>query len=326
MVIIDKQPPSSGNSYRHSVRPLLANGTLAYGPLVEDQRSRVVSAQLIDVGTVTLAIALSEPTIDTTALPVRVVLIDLRTDKQIATLDEPQPGSRFAACIEPIGDCDNDGVRDVAISAPWESTQGRTGSVYVYSGQNWGLLYKITSTSLATPDAIEGLGTCIKSIGDINGDNIEDLAVASSGTARGERTPELMSSYAQVALCDGRTGALVRSLPIPDDQDAVFGFGDSIESVGDVDGDKMPDLAIGHSGAFDENQRSVGCIYVISGRTFKPLDTLWGCEVDGDFGGDIEAVVAHDTITLVARSLNECVCFDIRAGYHKVRWRMPLRY
>ena len=110
------------------------------------------------------------------------------------------------------------------------------------------------------------LGAAVAGVGDVNGDGIGDVAV-------GELAPSVPGSTIppRVTIRDGSTGQIIYVM-----QNQVTGgsgFGSAIEGIGDVDGDNIPDIAVGaYGGAALPN----GGIYVFSSQTSALLWSFLG--------------------------------------------------
>lgn len=130
------------------------------------------------------------------------------------------PGAAFGTHVAAVGDVDGDGYGDVLVGAPGIRR------AYLYRGSPSG----VTSAPVAFVGAADsGFGEAVASAGDFNGDGYGDIAVGSpaAGTVSiflGGTSPD---TSADITL---RGGA---------------GFGASITSVGDLDGDGFEDLAVG---------------------------------------------------------------------------------
>ena len=158
-------------------------------------------------------------------------------------------GDRFGSSIAHIGDLNGDGFGDLAVGA----TQGGSGvgSVDIlFLNASGGV---ISSTRIASglnggPTLANGdsFGVSVAHLGDLNGDGVSDLAVGASaddtgGTDRGAvhilflNTDGTVSSSLKIASGQSGGPALTN-----DDR-----FGSSIANLGDLDGDGVPDLAVG---------------------------------------------------------------------------------
>ncbi|RKY20111.1 MAG: hypothetical protein DRQ55_08795 [Planctomycetota bacterium] len=166
---------------------------------------------------------------------------------------------RFGVSSAPLGDLDQDGVPDLAVSL--QDGVGGTGAGAVH------LLYLRPDGSLDHASTIseslggftgeiepaDFFGVSLANVGDLDNDGIPELAVGAfedddGGPARGavwilflDRDGWVRSSTKISSLQGGFTGEL-------DDGDR---FGTSLASLGDLDGDGLPELAVGASGDDD---------------------------------------------------------------------------
>ncbi|MCB0401417.1 MAG: FG-GAP repeat protein, partial [Flavobacteriales bacterium] len=179
-------------------------------------------------------------------------------------------GDQFGLA-EAIGDLDNDGVIDIAISAPNDDDGGTdrgavwicfmTDSGYVKSEQK---ISDTVGSFTGTLDDSDKFGLSLCSVGDLNNDTTIDLAVTAvgdddGGTNRGAiwflmlDTDGTVKSYDKVNTTDT---LLVDTVVGGDD------FSCGISSFGDRNGDGQIDLLVGARNAADTS-RATGEVYVI---------------------------------------------------------------
>jgi len=222
-------------------------------------------------------------------------------------------GDALGGGLAAIGDLDGDGRTDLAASARW----GRGGPLRLLSGSD--------GRTIAKRDIRAGV---VLATGDVDCDGAPDLAL------------DLHRDYAKsgrVALVSGASGAVLAEYPYPDimpDFGGPMGVGDI---DGDIDGDGVPDLAIGdanyrlpadapdvrtlsfaRAANLESRPSSVswesGCVVVRSGRTGEVVFGVWaprertiglglevarGPDVDGDGWEDL--LVNDDARSLVFR-------------------------
>jgi len=139
---------------------------------------------------------------------------------------------------------------------------------------------------LLPTDEVNGLHSSVAAAGDVDGDGVPDFALAQRGPgATGFGEPAEQGPLELVWILSGKDGSLLRTLRPPR---ACQVFGQTLENVGDLDGDGRVDLAV--SGADH--------VWVFSGADGKILHELAGgagfgysmsgaLDVDGDGGPDL---------------------------------------
>jgi hypothetical protein len=135
----------------------------------------------------------------------------------------------FGRAVTSLGDLDGDGVTDLAVGAP--------GPAYS-SGNAVHVLFLNTNGTVKSHQLITGVnrfGSSVGSLGDIDGDGVTDLAVGAADTRTG--TVELLFLTANGT--ERSRGQIASN---------VGGYGTSVASLGDLDGDGLTDLAIGSGG------------------------------------------------------------------------------
>ena len=178
--------------------------------------------------------------------------------------------ARFGFSSTAIGDLDGDGVTDLAVGADLDNTGGgiSRGAVYIqFMNQNGTAKssVKIDGTTTNGPVLVDldHFGTALASVGDLDGDGVNDLVVGAVGdnpgsSYRGAIHVLLMNSNGSVKstvkIASGTNGG-----PTLGDDDH---FGNSITSLGDLDGDGITDLAVG---AYTDNGggSNRGAVYIV---------------------------------------------------------------
>lgn len=191
-------------------------------------------------------------------------------------LDGQEAGDQFGRNLAMIGDLNNDKVSEFIVAAPAGDVQGFTdaGYVVVYSGKDGKRLdyYSGNANNLR-------LGQSLAALGDVNRDNIQDFAIGSPYASDGGK------DNAGVVILE-----LSRSNPFDRQPLSIYGevagdnFGWSIASIGDVNGDRIPDIAVGAPSVKLPNGASVGRVYILSGNGGTTLYKVDGTEPGERFG------------------------------------------
>lgn len=216
------------------------------------------------------------------AAPAVFVYTGRTGDLLFKILPDPSIGlaSQFGAAVANAGDLDGDGVSDIIVGAPGTTVNAvdGTGVVYVYSGATGTRLYRIEGLSGGHH------GTSVAGVGDIDGDGRSDFAVS------GSAIDSVGARRGSVYVYSGRTGSAVLNLFGTDTNE---GFGSSIASLGDIDGDGWPDLLVGAPDAVCGTR--VGAAYLFSGATGSLLyPRICGPGEESGFGTSVAMVPDRD--------------------------------
>ena len=158
-------------------------------------------------------------------------------------------GSSLAA-----GDLDGDGYTDVAVGAQSHSpipARYQQGAVYVYFGPQF-----TRNIALYASSANAALGGAV-AIGDINGDGKADLLLSASG--------KVLAYYGGPSFTFGSSTPVKVDSPNLTIASTDSGFGKSIAVLGDVNADKVAEIAIGAPNAVVGTSADSGAIYILRG-------------------------------------------------------------
>lgn len=208
-------------------------------------------------------------------------------------------GDLFGWTVVELGDVNGDGVVDFAASAPFDDAAvflSSTGSVFAISGADGATLWQRAEnlTSAILGYALETM--------DWNADGVLDVVASAPFSSSGGR----------VWILSGTNGA---QLALLDPSAAGDGFGCSLATGGDLDGDGVEDLAVGALGVDTALGQEVGRVYVYARGATAPFATIDGPAAGSEFGlglaylGDV-SVPADGGAELVVGERDPASFFD----------------
>jgi hypothetical protein len=168
-------------------------------------------------------------------------------------------GAAFGWSVTSAGDLNGDGIPDVLIGAPYMDgrTQRAQGAAFVFNGSDGQLLLTLDDP---VPRRYAGFGLVVSGTADFTRDGIPDLVVAAP-----YQTVDQFQVQGEVFLFDGHTGRHVTTFDnLFPHQGSAFGY--TVVSPGDMDGDQIPDFAIGAAGQTIMANVAVGRVYVVRSR------------------------------------------------------------
>lgn len=187
----------------------------------------------------------------------RAYVFNGKDGKLLYTLDDPQPvaGEVFGWRVSSGGDLNKDGVPDFLIGAPYKDvgTNLAQGMAFVFNGADGKLLFLLNNP---VPRPYAGFGYAVAEGTDVNGDGASEILIGAPF-----QTVDQFHVQGEVFLFNGQDGRHLTTFDDPyPHQGATFGY--SIASPGDVNGDKIPDFAIGASGQIIMDKVAVGRVFV----------------------------------------------------------------
>lgn len=227
----------------------------------------------------------------------------------LLTLEGEAQGDAFGWVSAPVPDVTADGVQELLVGAPFHDGPGaNAGRAYLFDGRSGAELFHVDGAL-----AGEQLGHAVRPAGDLDGDGRADVLVGGSGTLG------VTSGVARVY--SGASGAVLLTMQIgaPDD---AFGF--AVAGLGDVDGDGLPDFAVG-APREDGAGIDAGRAYVVSGADGTTvLRAFSGVAAGDDFGAAVSRLgdVNGDGVPELAvgapdegpGNRGRCSVFDLATG------------
>lgn len=196
-------------------------------------------------------------TVGKTTVQGRVYAFSGRDGKLLRALDDPQPlaGEVFGWRVMTAGDVNKDGVPDVLVGAPYKDVGAihSQGQAFVFSGADGQLLFTLNDP---VPRPYAGFGYVVAEGPDVDQDGVPEILIGAPF-----QTVDQFHVQGEIFLFNGRDGRHLTTFDDPyPHQGATFGY--SIASPGDVNGDKIPDFAIGASGQGIMDKVAVGRVFV----------------------------------------------------------------
>jgi len=204
---------------------------------------------------------------------------------------------RFGSAVTYMDDLNGDGVADLAVGTPGDDDGGADrGAVWILFLNADGtvrLRQKISATAGGFSGLLENgdqFGSAVANIGDINGDDINDLAVGvalddDGGTDRGAvwilflNADGTVNDHQKISPSEGNLSANL------DDFDY---FGSSVDTMGDLDGNGVNDLAVGARGD-DDGGTDRGAVWILF---MNSNGTVSAEQKISDTGGKFDGVLS----------------------------------
>ncbi len=245
------------------------------------------------------------------------------------------PGDEFGTSVANLGDLDGNGVTDIAVGAKGHfQTASDQGAVYIlFLAASGGVInfHTISHDRAGFPaslDSNDRFGSSVAGVGDLNLDGMADVIVGAPGDDDGGVSGETGAVY---IVYLNANGSVKRTLKISDTTVGVnptlqdFNeFGSSVANLGDVDGNGIPDLAVGAHQDGDGGF-GTGAVWVLFlQRSFEgsPIPVLRESvqsvqkisDFDGNFNGELESPDLFGSSVAGLGDMNEDGIPDMAVG------------
>ena len=204
--------------------------------------------------------------------------VDETVEIDDTTTNGPSLGNNdhFGTSVTSIGDLNRDGIPDIAVGAYGDNAGGTNkGAVHIMFMNTTG---SVKSTVEINDDTTNGpslniddrFGSSVTSIGDLDGDGVDDIIAGADGDDTGGTDKGAIH-----IMFMNTTGSVKSTVEINDDttNDPFLNIGDffgiSVASIGDLDRDGIPDIAVG---AYEDDTGgdNRGAIHIISLTSLFP--------------------------------------------------------
>ncbi len=208
----------------------------------------------------------------------QLVQISVLADTLKSRKNGSSGGDLLGSSVSGGGDVNGDGVADYIIGAPGAdpvvggegNVSTDAGSIFIYSGKNDTLIYKINGTTSG-----DRLGGSVGLVGDANADGKGDFIIGA---------PEANATAGAVYVYSGSTGLLLFQKNGSTSGDRLGG---SVGLYADVNADGKDDFIVGTPGADPSGMTDAGSAFIYSGANGTLLYQKDGASPGDRLGGSV---------------------------------------
>ena len=180
------------------------------------------------------------------------------------TVESNQAGAFFGLAVGTAGDVNGDGFSDVIVGAPaFTNGQSGEGRAFVYHGSPSGPI-PLPAWTAESDQAGASFGYSVATAGDVNGDGFSDVIVGAYNYDNGETNEGRAYVYFGSGIGLAPSPAWTR-----ESDQASAGFGVSVATAGDVNGDGFADVIVG-AYRYDNGETDEGRAFVYHGSAAGP--------------------------------------------------------
>ena len=188
-----------------------------------------------------------------------------------------QKDARFGESVSSAGDVNNDGFDDIIIGAPgYDNGEKDEGRAFVFLGGASGPTTGTADWTAESDQPNAHFGGSASSAGDVNNDGFDDVIAGAADYDNGQSGEGMAFVYlgGPSGLKEGNADWTAES------NQAQAGFGYSVSTTGDVNGDNFCDVIIG-APYYNNGEESEGRAFVYHGsETGLPSTPEWSAEID----------------------------------------------